>query len=106
MLRYRTLLFDLKFNDSNKTIENRELNIISQYIKNCKFCPLKLKDKKSGSTNTLDPIGIIVGVTDGKAVVNLDPNKIDLDKNMRVYVELLDSDNIKFSIGECDINEN
>ena len=106
MLRYRTLLFNLKFNDSNKIIENRELNIISQYIKNCKFCPLKLKDKKSGFTNILDPIGIIVGVTDGKAVVNLDPNKIDLNKNMCVYVELLDSDNIKFSIGECDINEN
>ena len=95
MIKCKTVLLNFKFDD--KIDKNKFINKINDYINNHKFCPLK------NHKNNINTVGVIIGLSNNKAVINIDPNKIDLDmiENMYIYPEILVNGDIEFSIKEC-----
>ena len=95
MIKCKTVLLNFKFDD--KIDKNKFINKINDYINNHRFCPLKNHE------NNTNNVGVIIGLSNNKAVINIDPNKIDLDmiENMYIYPEILVNGDIKFSIKEC-----
>lgn len=95
MIKFKTVLLSFKFDD--KIDKNKFINKIYDYINNHRFCPLKNHE------NNTNNVGVIIGLSNNKAVINIDPNKIDLDmiENMYIYPEILVNGDIKFSIKEC-----
>ena len=95
MIKCKTVLLNFKFDD--KIDKNRFINKINNYINIHRFCPLKNHE------NNTNNVGVIIGLSNNKAVINIDPNKIDLDmiENMYIYPEILVNGDIKFSIKEC-----
>ena len=95
MIKCKTVLLNFKFDD--KIDKNKFINKINDYINNHRFCPLK------NHQNNINNVGVIIGLSNNKAVINIDPNKIDLDmiENMYIYPEILVNGDIEFSIKEC-----